>query len=330
MRLGEATPAGVGSGPLFVADFGGTRVRMAAWDGQRWTGIVQITHGGEADPVHWLRQGLRALQISPARAAIAVAGPVRGGRVAWTNRPWALDEGGLAEALGIERVVLLNDVEAVAWALPHLREDQTSPCGPTGRPEETAPKAVISVGTGLGQALWWGAVGRAWSTEGGHVALAPTTPDETALWRALGGGDRRISAEEVLSGPGLVRVAHAWAVAAGERPRWRRAEEVVCDDSDLAQAACSRVATWLMRHAGDLALSTGARGGILLTGGLVDGLSPWLADARTAFDAKGAMQAWVSEVPVSRVVAPWVALVGACCRAGVVPASWPEGLNGGP
>ena len=87
------------------------------------------------------------------RAAFSVAGPVIGGTAHITNLPWRLDEARLAEALGVADVLLVNDLQATAYALPHLRPDQVTPLL-EGEADPGGVRAVVAVGTGLGEALW--------------------------------------------------------------------------------------------------------------------------------------------------------------------------------
>src|SRR5690606_4768743 len=148
---------------------------------------------------------LEGKETRPSRAAFGVAGPVFDGRVELTNLSYAVDERALASSLGFERVRLLNDLEATAFALPRLPESAFMPLC-EGRGRERGDFAVVSVGTGLGEALGvdLGDTYTVVAGEGGHVDFAPHDAESAELlsylWDRLGG---HVSEEAVLSGRGI-------------------------------------------------------------------------------------------------------------------------------
>src|SRR5690606_8072160 len=114
--------------------------------------------------------------LIPRSAVLAVAGPVHGDRVALTNCPWVLEPNSLIADLALEEVILLNDFEALALALPALEDNDLFPIGGGGR-KPTGAKVVVGPGTGLGAAaivhaahLWVPIPG-----EGGHIEMGPAT-----------------------------------------------------------------------------------------------------------------------------------------------------------
>ena len=175
-RHGRSPDAG--EGLLLAGDIGGTKTVLAL-----------VSERGEsarivAEAVFPSREYASLVAVVDAfrathpgavsRAAFSVAGPVIGGVAHITNLPWCLDEARLAEALGVGEVLLVNDLQATAYALPHLRPDQVTPLL-EGVADPAGVRAVVAVGTGLGEALLVpGADGWvALPTEGGHTDFAP-------------------------------------------------------------------------------------------------------------------------------------------------------------
>jgi len=313
-----------------VADVGGTNVRFAcAVDGL----IDNVRAMRLADYASFddaLAAYVSGCGTGPWRdAAIAAAGPVVDGNVRLTNAPWSISSAGVAAALGIERVALVNDLAAVAMAIAHLGRGDSRPLGkdPMGRGagisnrsgEEDAalPRLAVNVGTGLGAAAVLAHSG-GWcvvSSEAGHMRGMP----KLALPYSSG-VDEAGCVEDVLSGDGLVKLAQRFAhQGAGlAQPGPASAREVfdtAREDDGRARAcvlACETFARFLGCVAGDLVLATGAWGGVYLTGSVVDG---WVASGRTAgfvetFADKGAMRARMQVVPVNVIECANPALVG--------------------
>src|SRR5262249_3821941 len=135
------------------------------------------------------------------------AGPVIDGHVKTTNLPWRMDEVSLAKELNLKSVHLMNDLEAIAEAIPILREGDVRTLN-AGRP---APKGVIGViapGTGLGESFltWDGSRYFAHSSEGGHADFAPTEERQVGLLRHLFKRFDHVSAEHVCSGIGIPHI----------------------------------------------------------------------------------------------------------------------------
>lgn len=258
----------------------------------------------------------------PRWACLGVPGPVMGGRCRTTNLPWELDARQLAAVWGLEGVVLLNDLAALAWAfawepLPAHRTLRE------GTPEAGAPRLVAAVGTGLGAALVVPGTGgpAVLPSEAGHCDFSPKSAEdwEVATWlRAELGG---ASYEQLVSGPGLARLytffagknAPAGFFAAEDQGAWvvRHAETDPC-----CSRAVSASARYLARFLGDLALVTLPFGGIFLAGSVIAGLARWLATPEffQAFQDKGPQAGLLARVPIHLVEDPLAALRG-CGRA---------------
>ncbi|HEX2353528.1 MAG TPA: ROK family protein, partial [Xanthobacteraceae bacterium] len=252
-----------------VADIGGSKSRFAlANSSGDLEHVLVIENDTVADLDAAVARYLEETGARPSAATLAVAGSVDGEEVVLTNRTgWRLRRGEFAERFGFSQLRVLNDFEAVAWALPHLGAAHTRPLGEPVAAREGV-KVVLGPGTGLGVAALLPADGR-WhviASEGGHVSFGPQARDETAMFAKLGEECGAISAETVLSGPGLVRLARALDPRAGRhQPETIVASALAREPS--AHAAARMFVRLLGRFAGGLALTFKALGGVYITGG---------------------------------------------------------------
>jgi glucokinase len=223
-----------------------------------------------------------------------VAAPIRGELISLTNSSWRCSRAYLRDAIAFEDLLVLNDLQALALSLPHLQGSALRQIGGLGIISRE-PKVVVGPGTGLGVAgLVWG--GDAWiaiSTEGGHVSLAAHTPLEQKIACKLAAGRDHLSAERVLSGPGLADLYVSIAEIENVRADTLIPNEVInrgLDKSDpIAMKALEVFAGWLGAFAGDAALLCGARGGVYLGGGIAPRIADLISTGsfRGAFEAKG-------------------------------------------
>jgi glucokinase len=258
--------------------------------------------------------------------AACAAGPVEGAgaaaHIAMTNCPWDVSLETLARVTGIESPRLMNDFAALALSVPALGAEDLHPVGARLDALPRAPVAILGAGTGLGvSALVFGESHEIpVAGEGGHVDLAPANPREAEILAFLQSIHGHVSAERVLSGPGLVTLYAALAALAGrEEPRLTPAEIAArahAQEDARAEEAVRLFCGWLGAVAGDLALTLGARGGIYIGGGIVPGwLSgmPGLFDEdvfRSRFEAKGRFGTWLARIPVFVIRRADAALLG--------------------
>ena len=209
--------------PRLLADIGGTNARFALYrDGQIRHLKVLSCAGYDSlasAMADYLDQTGTGAGQRPCQATIAVACPVEGDRFKLTNLPWAVSAEATRASLGLDVLHVINDFTALALALPGLDDggrrrvgdhepDPSPPAGP-------APLALIGPGTGLGvSGLVWG--GQSWvplASEGGHVTYGAAHPEEAELLGRIGARLRldHVSAERLLSGPGLVNIHQALA-----------------------------------------------------------------------------------------------------------------------
>ncbi len=251
----------------------------------------------------------------PDTGVLAVAGGVEDGQLRFTNNRWSMPHDGLAAALGLARVQLINDLEAAAFAVAHAGSgDLAHVCGPRiGLPDEGVI-SIVGPGTGLGVAMLvrHGSGYSVVPTEAGHIGFAPTDGIEdlllTAVRRGLHG---RVSVERLVSGPGLaaIHLALGGAPSANQRTLWR---DVLDSETAETAATLERFLGMLGGFSGDVALAQGARA-VVIAGGLGARLGARLAHPAFAerFAAKGRFAARMAGIPVFRLLIEEAALAGA-------------------
>ncbi len=244
--------------------------------------------------------------------AVCAAGPPRGGTIALTNCPWQVSEAALAAATGVARPLLVNDFTALASALPALAAADLDTLQ-AGDPGACGARAVIGPGTGLGvSGVVPGPDGEALLTgEGGHVDLAAADSAEDAILARLRERFGHVSAERVLSGPGLTSLhAAMWPDDPPTEPAAVAARAATGDAR--AHATVVQFCAWLGAVAGDLALTLGARGGVYLAGGVIRAWGP-LFDRGAflrRFAAKGRYREYLEAIPVYIITTPHPAFTG--------------------
>ncbi len=294
-----------------VADVGGTNVRFArAYPDGRVDEIERWPTRGSAAFVDSLARYLAQTggTAGCAAAVIGAAGPVENGAVALTNGSWVIRDTEVAAALGGVPVRIVNDLEAIAFALPVLESDDVDVLGSLQRPDHRHALLAVNVGTGFGAAAVLAQDG-GWVSvpgESGHMSL---DRDDA---RRLGLDPATATIEDALSGKGVTDMLQALsgrAVPAGDTPEAIFARSAT--DADAA-ATTALFGDILARVAGDLALALGAWGGVFLCGGVTTGWFPH-ADAarfRTVFEAKGKMHARMTDIFTGRISRAEASLLG--------------------
>lgn len=301
-----------------VADVGGTNMRLAAFEtyGSPDNALSNhrnfTTKGGVSFPQACMDL-IAAIGSPPQRVVIAAAGVVRDGAVLLTNAETELSEAHIAQTTGARQVKILNDFEAAAWSLAAVAEADITPL--QGRCAATFdPRLIIGPGTGLGVGamVWHQGKPLVISGEGGHVTLAPHSEEELLYFKALieiwpevqVGRSIAVEAEAILSGTGLPKFYTAIAQATDEQAPLSKSRDIfsaaLAKSDPSAVTAVTLFERYLGTVAGDLGLVFNAKGGVFITGGVVQS-NPWVLGTQflQAFNAGGRHSQWREDLPVS-------------------------------
>lgn len=316
---------------ILAGDIGGTSTRLAFFavaDGQLRPVAEMTYRSREHKSLNEIVALFVAAQGQPIEAAaFGIAGPVRGGKVRTPNLAWTIDAAELARDLRLPEVALLNDLEANASGIAVLAPQDFEVLN-GGAADAAGNQAVISAGTGLGEAgLYWdGKQHRPFASEGGHGDFAPRTPFEAELLRYLLGRFERVSYERVLSGPGLHNIYQFLRDTGRGKEHPRVAEEMseqdpsavitraaLAGESELCVSALDLFVSLYGAEAGNLALKMMATGGVYIGGGIAPKILDKLKGPAfmQAFSAKGRMRPLLESMPVRVIKNDKTALLGA-------------------
>lgn len=320
---------------ILAGDVGGTKTYLALCDG-RAGGFAPLTEA-RYETARFeslgalLRTFVEEAGIKPGCVVVGVPGPVRQLPVRAVNLPWLIHPEELRTAVGTERVLLLNDLEATAYGTQVLEPEDTVTLN-AGTPDPEGNVAVIAAGTGLGEGglCWTGSAYTAISSEGGHSSFGPCNRMESQLWQYMHTRHGHISWERILSGSGLVSVyqflrdeGHA------EEPSWLAEEMAAADDQaevvsrvaiqdrcELAVTALGMFIRMYGAEAGNLALKLMSTGGVYVGGGIAPKLVDSLRNGpfMDGFLNKGRMSVALSTIPVQVVLNDKSGLMGAAYR----------------
>ncbi|MGE5517800.1 MAG: glucokinase [Bacteroidota bacterium] len=316
------------SAAALIADIGGTHARFALVDQAGHPGDPMVMRCADhAGPAQAAQAFLAAHGdgVTVDRAAFAVASPITGDVVDLTNSAWHFSIEQVRRDLALDRLEVINDFTAVALSVRRLGPDHVLKVG-GGTAAEGAPIAVLGPGTGLGVSALVPDTAGHWSalaTEGGHVTLAAANAQEDAVLEWLRQRFGHVSAERVLSGPGMVNLYEALAALRGRPAAYSTPDAIsqrgVEGSDPLCREAVDMFFAMLGTVAGNLALTVGARGGVYIAGGIL----PRMRDAfvqsgfRRRFEDKGRFQDYLAPIPTWLVIHPQPAFAG---LAGLVAA----------
>ncbi|MCE0498466.1 MAG: glucokinase [Methylacidiphilales bacterium] len=318
---------------MFLAgDIGGTKTNLAIY-------TFDDDHLVEQKSAHYANKDHAALDEivrdfladgpkDITRACFGVAGPVKDGAVRVTNLPWIIDAVELQARLKFKRVSVLNDVDANAYGIQTLRPDELLPINPQADPQQVGNRALISAGTGLGEAgmFWDGVTHRPFATEGGHSSFAPNDAIGDELLRFLRREHGHVSWERVLSGMGMKNTYRFFRYRSSiAEPAWLTKE---INEGDLAAVVtkaglaekdhvCVESLDYFTRNygaeAGNFALKMLALGGVYLGGGIAPKMLPKLKSEifLDAFYHKGRLSPLLHSTPVYVILNDKTALQGA-------------------
>ncbi len=319
---------------LLAGDIGGTKTSLAVFstkDGWKKPLAEATFPSGRYPSLEALVQEFQEQHhFAIERASFGVAGPVVNGRATITNLPWVLEEHHLTQVLKIPSVSLLNDLSAIAHGVPYLEADDLHVLN-AGHAVKEGAIAVVAPGTGLGEAFltWEQDHYHAHTSEGGHADFAPTDDLQLELLRYLQLRYKHVSTERVCSGKGLPNI-YTFLKESGhaQEPDWLTEQlgktqdhtPVIVDNALDTQHVC-KICTMTLElfvsilgaEASNMALKVLATGGVYLGGGIPPRILPFLSEGRfmQAFLRKGRLSDMLIPIPVSVILNPNIALLGA-------------------
>lgn len=325
-----------GNQPIVLAgDIGGTKTNLGLFRmGKKRPvpKVIETYSSRQASNLAFIvEKFLGKHQVSIASACFGVAGPVKNGRCKITNLPWDVSERKLKNRFGWDRVRVINDLTATAYAVPLLTGRELFSLN-QGKKSRCESMGLIAPGTGLGMALLVCKDGNYTPvpSEGGHSDFAPQNEGEIALWHYLHVRVGHVSVERVLSGPGLF-IIYCWLkfTGQGSEPTWlaKRMNEddpskvitgaALVEQEPLCVKALDLFLSILGATAGNLALTGLTRGGIYIGGGIATKILPKLQEGlfMKTFVDKGRFEGLLHEIPVRVILNDKAALLGAAYRA---------------
>jgi glucokinase len=293
---------------MLLGDIGATNARFAMLaDGVlgpiKW---IKVAHYPKfADAIEdFLQAQFRETPVT--NALLAVAGPVEGQRCSFTNCSWTIDCREVRNRFEFQTVRNMNDFEATALSLPRLIEQDVRPLG-GGRAVSGAPMVVLGPGSGLGVAGLVGDGARriVVESEGGHATLPASSVREDTVLEHLRKRFGHVSAERVLSGPGIENLDHAIAALDGFEAPSRNAADItnaaLQGTCPTSRASLDMFCGMLGGFAGNVALTYGARGGVYIAGGIAPRILDYLANSefRRRFEQKGRLHSYLEAIPIT-------------------------------
>jgi glucokinase len=304
-----------------IGDIGATNARFALVHPDGTTTAARVYALNDYPSLHEAIAAYLAEEspsAGPGQAVLAVASPITGDRVTLTNHPWTFSVEAVRKHFGLRRFRVINDFAANAVAVPHLATRDRVQIG-SGSPAADAPIGVIGPGTGLGMSALMPMAG-GWTPiegEGGHGTMAPADARESAVLELMRRRYDHVSAERVLSGPGLVNLYNVLcelaAVPAAPFTPSQITDPRMWSEDPRTRDATAMFCAMLGTVAGNLALTLGARGGVYIAGGIVPKLGAAFAesDFRKRFEAKGRFRSYLAAIPTYVIMRPLPALLGA-------------------
>jgi len=313
-----------------AGDIGGTKTHLALYETSGGTNRSVKDQKFPSQDYSDLRTIVKAFlegeKAEIDRACFGIAGPVNKGKSQATNLPWLVDSEQLSRELSIEKVALINDLEANAYGLNVLSDEEFFVLN-KGDPAAEGNQAMISAGTGLGEAgLYYdGKKHRPFACEGGHSDFASRNELEDDLLKYLRAKFKHVSYERILSGPGLYNLYQFLIDTNKETEKPDILEEIQQGDSpqiiselgvEGKSSACSRTlqlfTTIYASEAGNIALKMLALGGVFIGGGIAPKILDFLkkGEFMESFTGKGRFSDLLAGIPVKVVLNDNTALLG--------------------
>ena len=308
-----------------LADIGGTNARFALLDGRELSQIEHLSVVEHATAYDALSAALEqfGLASAPPVAVLGFAGPVSSERAFMTNTGWETLSAELRRRFGFARVRLMNDYEALALGLDQFTQADRQTIGPELE-SKVGTLAVVGPGSGLGVAAL--IPGQSPPTlligEGGHSSMPASDHLEAEILNLLRTEFGHVSAERVLSGPGLANLYKAIATIAQRPIEALDPSDVTRQGLEGSDEVCRLALKYFCRFlgsfAGNMALCYGAQAGVYLAGGILPRFPDFLAasEFRERFEHKGRLSEYLSRIPTWLITRPDAAFAGLAVAAG--------------
>jgi len=310
---------------LLIGDIGGTNARfaLANTDNVGFTNPLTLQCADFSSSVAAMQHYLTSVGVSdPDTVCLAAAGPVINGSIKVTNNHWNLSAEEIRRDLGVERVKLLNDFEAIARSIPQIDEQYLEAIGQASQqdlPDGDFGVAIVGPGTGLGTGGLLRRDGHLIPVvgEGGHIGFAPKSKVQIEVFEVLRDKFERVCVERLISGSGIENIYWALHALRGE-PRQELSAAEIFKAAEAGSDPAASDATQLFfeilgQVAGDIALVLGAQDGVYLAGGIVKRYPKMLhiSGFRNAFESKGHHRSMMERIPTKLITYDEPGLLGA-------------------
>ncbi len=323
---------------ILAGDIGGTNTRLGLFTMERGPDdpIAQKKYQSQAYAglEEIIRSFLDEHQVSVNQASIGVAGPIKNNQATITNLPWIINGTNLCSETGINQVSLLNDLEAMAYAIPNLDDSMIKTIN-QGVPVSKCVKALIAPGTGLGEVFlaWNGTRYLPHRSEGGHTEFGPRNTLEVDLLSYMLNRHEHVSYERVCSGIGIPNL-YSFLKDTGRYQESAAFAKVLAEVEDKAPlivnagiqepekypicvAVLKLFTSILGAQAGNLAMTVSSFGGMYVGGGIPPRIVDYIRSTVfvEAFQDKGRLKSMIADIPIYLITHPNTALMGAACHA---------------
>jgi len=318
---------------ILAGDIGGTKTNLALFKVVNNQLTIEVQEQFASQKFATFEEVIQAFKEKTGMgeivsACFGIAGPVIEGHCRTTNLPWEISTTALQTFLQTDKVKLLNDLEATAYGMLYLPEEEFVNLNPTAKPSK-GNRAVIAAGTGLGEAMLFDEGSRYYpiASEGGHTDFAPVTKQQDALLQWLRKRyPQHISYERILSGPGIYTLYEFLAqsgfapqpflmtnIVKGEDPSAMVSRCALEEQDVLCMEALRLFVEIYGAEAGNLALKSMSLGGVYIGGGIAPKILPFMKseDFMRGFTAKGRFEPMLRGMEVKISLNPETALLGA-------------------
>jgi len=324
---------------ILLGDIGGTRARLEiraqgrriaykVYSSQAYSSLISLLQTFLLDVGHL------ADRLKPSVFSLAIAGPVinekQNQSVKVTNLAWFCSANKLREQFTLEKVFLINDLQAAAYGLAYLESTDIIEVY-SGEAIKKFPKLLLGLGTGYGQSLLIEQNKElvALAAEAGHMNYAPFNAFSHIFYDVLAQSSPNdympVNVESILSGQGIIKLydyllEHSSILSSPEfteSMQKQKRPETISDYAHRHEALAENVLEYYVElvggQAANAALSCLPMGGLYLMGGTLRHIIPWLQSHyfMNAFVGKGCMSSLLKKIPIYVVTSDNVGLLGA-------------------